>query len=58
MPMQESKLMRNNGNPTWVAGYLDAKKLTEKQIDRHGCVWADVDGNGLQDAYCSVGGTL
>lgn len=27
-------------------------------IDRHECAWADVDGNGLPDAYCTVGRTL
>jgi hypothetical protein len=24
-------------------------------VDRHDCDWADVDGNGLPDAYCSTG---
>lgn len=54
----ESKLMRNNGNGTytWVAqGTWMPRNSQKKQIDRHDCAWADVDGNGLQDAYCSVG---
>ncbi len=25
-------------------------------IDRHGCTAADVDGSGLPDLYCTVGG--
>lgn len=25
-------------------------------VDRHGCDWADVDSNGLDDVYCTLGG--
>ncbi|MEP6797434.1 MAG: VCBS repeat-containing protein [Lapillicoccus sp.] len=31
------------------------KGSTGHAIDRHKCVWADVDGNGLLDSYCAVG---
>ena len=54
----ESKLMRNNGDGTftWVAqGTWSARNTEGKQIDRHACAWADVDGNGLKDVYCTVG---
>lgn len=35
-----------------------ARPRGERIVDRHNCDWADVDRNGLPDAYCSAGRTL
>ncbi|MGD9961439.1 FG-GAP repeat domain-containing protein [Nocardioides sp.] len=45
-----------NGTYTWVARTAWPRVNSQGGIlDRHDCAWADVDGNGLQDAYCSGG---
>ena len=33
-------------------------KQTSKYVDRHSCSWADINADGLTDAYCAVGRTL
>ena len=37
-------------------GFVDHPELAQPDIDRHGCTAADVDGSGLPDLYCAVGG--
>ncbi len=52
------RLYSNNGNGTytWVARAAWPRTNAQGGVfDRHDCAWADVDGNGLQDAYCSGG---
>ena len=52
------RLFRNNGNGTYTRVALSAWPRTNSQggiADRHDCAFADVDGNGLPDAYCSTG---
>jgi hypothetical protein len=58
------KLWRNDGDGTmsWVArsawpefGYR--ANGTRARIDRHDSAWGDIDGNGLIDAYSTVGRT-
>src|SRR5687767_13775404 len=52
------RLFRNNGNGTYTRVALNAWPRTNSQggiADRHDCAFADVDGNGLPDAYCSTG---
>lgn len=54
----DSKLMRNNKNGTFTYVAPNFTKRVNAQggvLDRHDCAWADVDHNGLQDAYCSGG---
>lgn len=54
-------LWRNNGTGqfTQVAKYAWPRlNAQHKLIDRHDCAWADVDGNGKIDAYCSTGRTM
>jgi hypothetical protein len=54
-------MFRNNGQgryarvarTTWPRG-----TRADGHIDRHDCAWADVDRNGLPDAYCSTGRML
>jgi hypothetical protein len=51
-------LWRNTGRGGYVRVRTPAwpHHSTEgKAIDRHDCQWADVDRNGLADAYCSAG---
>jgi hypothetical protein len=48
------QLWRNNGNGTFsLATTLPGEFIN----DQHGCAWADVDRNGLPDAYCILGAT-
>ena len=52
------RLFRNNGNGTYTRVALNAWPRINSQggiVDRHDCAFADVDGNGLPDAYCSSG---
>jgi hypothetical protein len=53
-----SKLWRNRARQPYKRVATSAwPRANEKHghIDRHDCDWADVDGNGLPDAYCSTG---
>jgi hypothetical protein len=55
---QGGKLWRNDGSGryTRVAATAWPRLSPEgKVVDRHTCVWADVDRNGRPDAYCSAG---
>ncbi|CAN5694696.1 hypothetical protein BH24ACT11_BH24ACT11_18980 [soil metagenome] len=55
---QGGKLWRNNGAGTYRRVAKAAWPATNpdgRTIDRHDCVWADVDLNGRLDAYCSAG---
>ncbi len=36
--------------------FVDHEPLQMAAIDRHGCTSADIDGSGLPDLYCTVGG--
>ena len=36
--------------------FVDHEPMVPPDIDRHGCTAADVDGSGLPDLYCAVGG--
>jgi len=52
------KLWRNNGVGHYREVRTDAWPAANragKTIDRHDCDWADVDGNGRKDAYCTTG---
>ena len=54
-------LWRNNslGRFAQTATYAWPKYNPRHQlIDRHDCVWADVDRNGRVDAYCTTGRTM
>lgn len=53
-----AKLWRNGGNRPYerVARYAWPRSNGPGlHVDRHDCAWADVDRNGLPDAYCSTG---
>lgn len=55
---QGGKLFRNNGSGTYtrVAASAWPRVNADGMIpDRHHCAWADVDRNGLADAYCAAG---
>jgi hypothetical protein len=55
---QGGKLFRNNGSGTYtrVAQTAWPRVNSEGMVpDRHYCTWADVDRNGLVDAYCAAG---
>jgi hypothetical protein len=55
---QGGRLWRNNGSGFYTAVTTNAwpRVNAEGKIpDRHDCVWADVDKNGLPDAYCTAG---
>jgi hypothetical protein len=55
---QGGKLWSNNGSGAYtrVAAAAWPTVNADGQIpDRHYCAWADVDRNGLKDAYCSAG---
>ena len=55
---QGGRLFRNNGAGVYtrVAAAAWPRVNAEGMIpDRHLCTWADVDRNGLVDAYCSAG---
>jgi hypothetical protein len=52
------KLWSNDGDGTYTRVAASAWPRTNSQgqvPDRHDCAFADVDGNGLPDAYCSTG---
>lgn len=51
------RLWSSNGDGTYTRVAPDAWPAGTPQTatDRHDCAWADVDGNGLPDAYCSAG---
>lgn len=52
----DARLYRNNGNGTFTSAFVIPRVNSQGGIlDRHDCAWADVDGNGLVDAYCSGG---
>jgi hypothetical protein len=58
------KLWHNHGGGTmsWVARsawpeFGDRANGTRARIDRHDSAWGDIDGNGLIDAYSTVGRT-
>ncbi len=36
--------------------FVDHTPMAPPDVDRHGCTAADVDGSGLPDLYCAVGG--
>ena len=36
--------------------FVEHEALQMQAIDRHGCTSADIDGSGLPDLYCAVGG--
>ena len=47
------KLWRNEGDGTYVR--VAETSWPAGPIDRHNCVWADVDRNGLPDVFCATG---
>ncbi|MDQ4086204.1 MAG: VCBS repeat-containing protein [Actinomycetota bacterium] len=52
------RLWKNRGNGTYARVARTAWPSHTShggKIDRHDCAWADVDRNGLLDAYCSTG---
>lgn len=55
---QGGKLWRNDGHGVYARLATNAwPRLSPegKVVDRHYCDWADVDRNGLPDAYCGAG---
>ena len=53
-----AKLWKNRGDGTYTRvarTAWPAQTARGGTIDRHDCAWADVDRNGLVDAYCSTG---
>lgn len=48
---QPAWLMRNDGE----GHFQEAAPGTFRKRDRHDCAWADVDADGLPDAYCTLG---
>ncbi|WP_459976001.1 FG-GAP repeat domain-containing protein [Nocardioides pyridinolyticus] len=55
---QGGRLFRNDGSGTYtrVASAAWPRVNADGMVpDRHYCTWADVDRNGLVDAYCSAG---
>jgi hypothetical protein len=50
------KLWRNDGRGRYTLAYAWPRRNQEGKVpDRHDCNWADVDRNGLPDAYCAAG---
>ena len=54
-------LISRHGRPARLAlnrdgVFVDNPAMTFPPIDRHGCTAADVDGSGLLDLYCTIGG--
>lgn len=47
-----SRLYRNDRS----GAFEEAGAGTFMAADRHGCAWADVDGDDLPDAFCAMGG--
>ncbi len=55
---QGAKLWRNDGQGRYTrvaAAAWPRVSAEDKVVDRHFCDWADVDRNGLPDAYCGAG---
>lgn len=55
---QGGRLWRNDGGGTYtrVAATAWPRVTSEgRVVDRHFCDWADVDRNGMPDAYCAAG---
>src|SRR5262245_18108698 len=53
---QGGKLWKNDGRRSYFLAYTWPRKHPNGQVpDRHDCEWADVDHNGLPDAYCAAG---
>jgi hypothetical protein len=56
---QGAKLWRNSGNGTYARVAASAWPRLDPASglvpDRHGCAWADVDGDGRLDVYCAAG---
>jgi hypothetical protein len=53
---QGGKLWRNNGSGSYALAYTWPRRNADGKVpDRHDCAWADVDRNGLPDAYCAAG---
>lgn len=53
---QGGKLWRNDGSGSYTLAYTWPRRNSEGKVpDRHDCAWADVDRNGLPDAYCAAG---
>lgn len=48
---QIARLYRNDGDGT----FTEVNKGSFVKNDRHDCAWADVDQDGLLDAYCTLG---
>jgi hypothetical protein len=48
---RRARLVLNQGGV-----FVDHEPVSFPPIDRHGCSAADVDGSGLPDLYCAVGG--
>lgn len=48
---RKARLLLNRGGR-----FVDHEVLDVGTIDRHGCTAADIDGSGLPDLYCAVGG--
>jgi hypothetical protein len=55
----DSYLYRANANGTYSVAFKWLRANSQGGVpDRHDCQWADVDGNGRPDAYCSAGRNL
>jgi hypothetical protein len=53
---QGGTLWRNDGTGRYAAAYTWPRRNPSGKVpDRHECDWADVDRNGLPDAYCAAG---
>ncbi len=55
---QGGALLQNDGNGAYTRVAEDAfprVNAAGRIPDRHDCAWADVDANGLPDAYCTAG---
>jgi hypothetical protein len=53
---QGGKLWGNNGSGVYTLAHTWPRRNAENRVpDRHDCDWADVDRNGLPDAYCAAG---
>ena len=58
---QGATLWRNDGGRFTAVQNLPAQAIWPNgvigQIDRHGCAWGDVNGDGRPDFYCAIGRT-
>lgn len=53
---QGATLWRNDGRGAYARAYVWPRQNASGKIpDRHDCDWADVNRNGLPDAYCATG---